>query len=325
MSRPFRIVQTSTRVPIEDEQLAELEGLDVEIEMVDGSDEQTVLEATRDADAVLVLAEDIPRHVIANMRRARSISRYGVGYDTIDVAAASEHGIWVTNVPDANYREVAVHAIALALGVTRRLPALDRGIRVDGWPPSFAPGVRRPDVQTFGLLGLGRIGWRTAEMARAIGYTVIAHDPVVAAGPDGVELVSFDELIARSDVLSLHVPLLESTRDIIDAAVLDRMRPGSVLINVSRGGLVDEAALAAALSRGHLFGAGLDAFAQEPLEASSPLRDLDSVILTPHAGHWSEESWAEVRQKVFAETARVLRGEEPQHPVNQPVGVRRGR
>ncbi|MCE0764585.1 C-terminal binding protein [Pseudonocardia kujensis] len=323
MTASFRVVQTSTQIPVGPSDLTVFDGLDVDFEAVHAPDERTVLEATRDADAVLVLVEDFPRHVIENLRAARSITRYGIGYDTIDVAAATDRGIWVTNVPDANYREVAVHAIALALAVTRRLPALDRGIRSEGWASALAPGVHRPDVQTFGLLGLGRIGRRTAEVARALGYTVVAHDPAVDPGPEGVELVGFDELVARSDVLSLHVPLSESTRDVIDAAVLARMRPGSVLVNVSRGGLVDEHALADALVDGHLFGAGLDAFAHEPLEDGSPLRGLDSVILTPHAAHWSEESWAEVRSSALADVARVLRGEEPRSPVNRPQPLRR--
>lgn len=315
----FRVVQTSTRVAVGADDLVAFAGLDVTFEAVDVAGPEELVAATRGADAVLVLVEEFPREVLERLGSVRSLTRYGIGVDTIDVDAAAENGIWVTNVPDANYREVAVHAIALALAVTRRLPALDHGIRSAGWGASMVPGVRRPDAQTFGLLGLGRIGRRTAEMARAIGYTVIAHDPAVASTLDGVELVGFDELIARSDVLSLHVPLLDGTRDIVDAGVLARMRRGSTLINVSRGGLVDERALADALASGHLFGAGLDAFAHEPLEPGSPLRGLDSVILSPHAAHWSEESWAETKAKALADVARVLRGEPPVYAVNSPT------
>lgn len=318
MSGPSRVVVTSTRVPFEDTDLAAFDGMDVEVEAVDGSEESRLVDAVADADAVLVLVEDFPRRVIERLDRVKSITRFGIGVDTIDVDAATEHGIWVTNVPDANYREVAVHAIALALAVTRRLPALDHGIRADGWAASMVPGVHRPDGRVFALLGLGRIGRRVAEMARAIGYRVVAHDPALATAPDGVELVGFDELIASADVLSLHVPLLDSTRDIVDAAVLARLTPGAVIVNVSRGGLIDEAALAEAIRSGHVFGAGLDTFAHEPLEPGSPLRALEQVILSPHAAHWSEESWAETRMRAFADVARVLRGEEPANPVNRP-------
>ena len=321
----MKVVVTSIRVPVSDADLAQFDGEEVEVEIIDGTDEDALLEATRDADAILVLVENITRRVIDNMLHCRSITRFGIGYDSVDVEAATERGIWVTNVPDANYREVAVHAIALALSIGRRLPALDRGIREDGWANSLVPGVHRPDVQTFGLLGMGRIGRRVAEMAKAIGFAVIVSDPVITgedAAAIGVQLVGKDELIARSDVLSLHVPLLPSTRGIIDAAALAAMKPGSILLNVSRGGLVDESALAEALRSGHLFGAGIDSFEQEPLEADSPLRELDSVILTPHAAHWSEESWEETRTKAFADVARVLRGEDPRTPVNRvPVAA----
>lgn len=319
----MKVVVTSTRVPVSETELAQFEGADVEVVVVDGTDERVLLTATRDADAILVLVENINRRVIENMQNCRSITRFGIGYDTVDVEAATERGIWVTNVPDANYREVAVHAIALALSLGRRLPALDRGIRDDGWATSFVPGVHRPDVQVFGLLGMGRIGRRVAQMAAAIGFSVVVSDPAVSASDAralGAELVDRERLIASSDILSLHVPLLQSTRGIIDARALAAMKRGSILVNVSRGGLVDEAALAAALRSGHLFGAGLDAFEHEPLEPGSPLRGLDNVILTPHAAHWSEESWEETRSKAFADVARVLRGETPRTPVNE-VGV----
>lgn len=317
----MKVVVTNPTVPFGPEELTAFSGMDVDLVTIDGRDEAALLAGTRDADALIVLIEHITRPVIENLTRCRSITRLGIGVDTVDLEAATERGIWVTNVPDANYREVAVHAIALTLAVSRRLFALDAGVRSHGWVPSIAPGVHRPDVQTFGLLGFGRIGRRTAEIAKSVGYEVIAYDPVIepaVAAQAGARLVSRDELIRSADVLSLHVPLLDSTRNIIDAAALAAMKPGSILINVSRGGLVDEAALAAAVASGHLFGAGLDAFAHEPLEPSSPLRSVDGIVLTPHAGHWSEESWAEVRRRVLEEAARVLRGERPQHPVNAP-------
>lgn len=320
----MKVVVTSTLVPLTDADLGAFDGMDVEVEIIDGTDPQTLLDGTRDADAIIVLVEQITREVIENMRHCRSITRFGIGYDSVDVAAATERGIWVTNVPDANYREVAVHAIALALSLTRRLPALDHGIRSQGWVPSVFPGVHRPDTQVFGLLGMGRIGRRVAEIARSLGYTLLAADPVVTpatAEELGVELVSRQQLIERSDILSLHVPLLDSTRNIIDTTALAAMKPGSVLINVSRGGLIDEAALADALRSGHLFGAGLDAFGHEPLEADSPLRDLESVILSPHAAHWSEESWDETKRKSLEEAARILRGEQPRNPVNKVARV----
>jgi D-3-phosphoglycerate dehydrogenase len=320
----MKVLMTSTQLPLLDEDIAPLVRAGAEIRYVDGRDRAALLRAAPDADALLVLAEQIDAEMIGLLGRCRSITRLGVGVDTVDLAAAADHGIWVTNVPDANYREVAVHAIALALAVSRRLPQLDRGVRRDGWTPSIAPGVHRPDQQTFGMIGLGRIGRRTAEVARSIGYRVIAHDPVITAeavADIGVEILTQEQVIAQADILSLHVPLLESTRHLLDTAAIATMRPGAIVVNVSRGGLIDEHALAAALADGHLFGAGLDAFEHEPLESDSPLRDLDNVVLTPHSGHWSEESWTETKRKAVEDMLRVHQGEQPRYPVNQPSAV----
>jgi len=317
----MKVVATNTIIPLGDDVRTAF-GDQVEFVEIDGTTEEGLLAGTTDADALLVINEQISRPVIERLARCRSIVRFGIGFDTIDVGAATEHGIWVSNVPDANYREVAVHAIALALAVQRRLPALDAGMKSTGWSSSFAPGVRRPDVQTFGLYGLGRIGRRVATMAQAMGYRVIAHDPVLTpevAAELAVELVDRDALLARSNILSLHVPLTESTRNIIDRDALAAMPAGAVLVNVSRGGLIDEQALADALHSGHLFGAGIDAFAHEPTEDGNPLLACESAILTPHAAHWSEESFAETKRKVAEEAARILRGEQPRSAVNVPL------
>jgi D-3-phosphoglycerate dehydrogenase len=315
-----KVVCTSKLIEFSDEDLRAYDGLDVEFQVIDGSSEEAILAGAADADALIVVVEEISRTVIEGLGRCRAITRCGIGFDTVDLDAATEHGIWVSNVPDANYREVAVHAIALTLAVQRRLPALDAGMRSSGWADWSVPGVHRPDVQTFGVYGLGRIGRRVAEIAGSLGYTVIGHDPAVRQ-PDvaqlGVELVDGEELLARSDVLSLHVPLLESTRNVIDGAALARMKKGAVLVNVSRGGLVDEVALAGALRSGHLFGAGIDVFESEPVDPANPLLTCEAAVLTPHAAHWSEESVAELKRKVVEESARILRGEAPRTPVNR--------
>ena len=179
--------------------------------------------------------------------------------------------------------------------------------------------MRRASTQVFCLIGFGKIGQRVAASAQAVGFEVWAHDPFMtddAIASMGVRPVTHNDLISGSDVVSIHVPLTESTRNLIGAAELAKFKAGSNLINVSRGGLVDEQALAAALSTGHLSGAGLDTFAVEPLPADSPLRELENIILSPHAAHYSAESYAETRLKAFRDVARVLRGEKPFYPVN---------
>jgi len=328
----MKVVATSKLVSFSEHDLRAYDGLDVDFQVLDETNEAALLTGTAEANALIVVEENINRTVIEGLTRCRTIARCGIGFDTIDLDAATEHGIWVSNVPDANYREVAVHAIALALAVQRRLPALDAGMRSSGWANWFVPGVHRPDVQTFGLYGLGRIGTRVATIAASLGYTVIAHDPALTprdAETLGVRLVDRNDLLARSDVLSLHVPLHESTRNLIDRDALALMKPGSVIVNVSRGGLIDEDALADALRSGHLFGAGIDVFATEPVDADNPLLACETAILTPHAAHWSEESLAELKRKVLEESARILRGEAPLSAVNRvqpqplPHGSRR--
>jgi D-3-phosphoglycerate dehydrogenase len=314
-----RVVMTNTAIPLAAEAAEAFSGMDVDFTMLDAHTPEELVRISRDADAIITLGEPFTRAVIDQLDRCRSITRFGIGVDNVDIGAATDRGIWVTNVPDANYREVAVHTIALALSLTRRVGALNRSMHETGRATlALAQGTRRPDEQTFGLVGLGRIGRRVADMAKSIGYRVIAADPFAVNG-SGVELVPFDLVVEQADILSLHVPLTDETRNFVDSAVIERMRPGSVLINVSRGGLVDETALGLALREGHLAGAGIDAYVGEPgpIPDSSPLRGLEQVLLTPHSAHYSEDSFAETKMKALADVARVLRGEQPAYPVNE--------
>jgi phosphoglycerate dehydrogenase-like enzyme len=316
----MRAVLTSRAVPVQESDARYFDGLAVELSAIDGADRAQLLEGTRDADVVLaVLHERLDREFVDNLRACRAIVRCGIGYDNIDVRAAAERGIWVANVPDANYREVATHALALILALTRRLPAYDRAMRTVGWAdPAVGAGIRRPDSQRLGLLGLGRIGGRVAELARAVGFQVRAYDPYLdpaRAKALGVELAGLDTVLEDSDIVSLHLPLSDETRRLVDAAALARMRPGAIVVNVSRGGLVDEAALAAALDSGHLAGAGIDVWEHEPPAVDNPLLACEKALLSPHAAYLSQDSFVEIRDKAFKEAARVLRGEPPLNPV----------
>ncbi|MBF4550718.1 MULTISPECIES: C-terminal binding protein [unclassified Pseudoclavibacter] len=326
----YKVVLTNSAVPLAEEAEKAFLGMDVEFVTVDAPTEDELIRVAGDADAIIALAEPLSRRVIDSLSRCRSITRFGIGLDGVDIDAATSNGMWVTNVPDSNYREVAVHAITLALSVSRRIASLDQAMHRDGTASlALAAGTRRPDDQTFGLLGIGRIGRRVASMASAIGYHVQAYDPGVSADDIralGFVPVSFDELVETSDILSLHVPLLESTRNIISSAVIDRMPAGAALINVSRGGLVDEGALAAAIRSGRLAGAGIDAREGEPapMSVTNPLRGLERVVLTPHSAHYSVESLAETKSKALDDVARALRGESPIYAVNDPLSLRIG-
>jgi D-3-phosphoglycerate dehydrogenase / 2-oxoglutarate reductase len=210
--------------------------------------------------------------------RLQVISRTGVGYDTVDVEAATARGIAVCFAPDAPTVSTAEHTIALLLAVTKDLDGWADRSAVDAGAP---PGIEL-DGRTLGLFGFGRIARRVAAVGRALGMHVIAHDPFVVADTDDVALVDADELWRRSDVVSLHAPATPSTHHVVDAAALSAMRPGSFLVNCARGSLVDHDALLDALERGHLAGAGLDVTEPEPLPADHPLRRLPRVVVTPH-------------------------------------------
>ncbi|WP_082701525.1 C-terminal binding protein [Novosphingobium sp. FSW06-99] len=281
--------------------------------------EEAMIEHCAGADALLVLREPVTARVIAAMPNCRVITRFGIGVDTVDVAAAAAAGIIVTNVPDANIEEVSIHAIAMALSLSRRLPGYDAGVRAGQWDTlARGRGIQRPAAQCFGVIGLGRIGSLVARRARALGFKVLAHEPS-SVTVEGVERLDLATLIERSDILSLHIPLTSATRNLIDARAIARMKPGAILINVARGGLVDETALAQALTDGHLAGAGLDTFDQEPLPADSPLRHAPNLIMSPHAAHFSAQSFAELVGKAFDDVARVLAGRPPVYPVTSPL------
>jgi D-3-phosphoglycerate dehydrogenase len=269
-----------------------------------------------DADAVLVRETPVDAAAIA-ATRAKVIVRYGVGYDNIDTAAASARGIAVCNVPDYGTEEVSDHALALLLAAIRRIAEADRRVRAHGWGVPMDRKVHRIRGGTLGLLGYGRIGAAFHRKAAALGYArVLVHDPFVREVPPGAELASLEALAAQSDAISLHAPLTNATRHIIGRAFLAMVKPTLVLVNTSRGGLIDEAALVEALAEGRILAAGLDVYESEPLRHDSPLRSLDNAVLTDHAAWYSEEAIADLQRKAAEEVARALRGERPLHQVN---------
>jgi phosphoglycerate dehydrogenase-like enzyme len=242
-----------------------------------------LIELVRGIDGVLASVELYSRPVLA-ATKLRAISRVGVGYDSIDVAAATDHGVAVAITPGTNHDSVAEQAIALITGIFRDLPLRDRQIREGKWHRST---VRRLAGNTLGLLGLGRIGKAIVPRAEGLGLKVIAYDPYpdrVFADKHGVRLMTLDEVLATADIVSLHLPCTAETTDLINAVSLKKMKRGAVLVNTARGGLVDEQALAAALTSGQLSAAGLDVFKTEPLPADSPLLRMDNVVLAPHMG-----------------------------------------
>lgn len=316
----MRVVKTDGgAVELAPDERALLEALPAELAECACATEDELLEAGAEADAILTLDEPFTARVIAGLTRCRVISRFGIGVDKVDLAAAAAHGIVVTNVPDYCIDEVTDHALGLLLALSRRLPALDRAVRAGVWDTVGVAGpVRRLRGQTLGVVGFGRLGRRLAEKAGALGLAVLAHDPQVdsaAARAAGVDLVELDDLLARSDWISLHAPLTPATHHLLDAERLARVKPGACLINTARGGLVDQDALVAALRDGRLAGAGLDVFEREPPPPDDPLLGLDNVVVTSHAAFYSLEARADVRRTAVENVARVLTGRPPLHAV----------
>jgi D-3-phosphoglycerate dehydrogenase / 2-oxoglutarate reductase len=264
--------------------------------------------------AILTCWAPLSATAIGSSAALRCVARMGVGLDNIDVAEATRRGVAVTNVPDYCAEEVSDHAVGLVLAWTRGLVVADREVRAGQWNPSGA-SLRRLCALTCGVVGFGRIGRRTAAKLRALGARVVTSRPL-----------PLDELLAVSDVVILHAPLTEATHHLIGARELALMPAGSLLVNVSRGGLVDTDALAASLGAGHLGGAGLDVLESEPAVPTSLLA-RPSVVITPHIAFSSDASLADLRRSAAEEVVRVLRGETPRYPCNKPsttpIGVSR--
>lgn len=268
-------------------------GLTVHV-VTDGNPEEIISAASR-ATAVIVGYALLDADLIARLPTVRIIATMSAGVDMVDIEAAKRSGIWVTNVPQAATEEVAVHAVAGMLSLLRCLPQYSHAARVGQLTSASPPAPPRPSTLTLGLLGLGKIGHRVAQLAGPFFRNVIAHDPWLSPETlvDGVELVSLAELAARSNVVSLHSPLTSDNRHIVGRDFIDAMPELSYLVNVARGGLVDEAAVVRALDSGKLAGAALDVFEREPLEATNPLLGYPQVITTPHSAYRSRQSLEE--------------------------------
>lgn len=280
-------------------------------------DAAAVVAAMADASAVLVRESPVTADAIGGAAHLRAIVRYGIGVDNVDRAAAAAKRVAVANVPDYGTEDVSDHALALMLGVARRIVTRDRDVRRGVWFTGSSQKMYRPQGRTLGLVGYGRIARALERKMRALGIArVLVHDPF-ASLPPTVEAADMLTLCAESDYISVHAPLTPETRHLVSAACIAAMKPTAIIVNTARGPLIDEAALVSALQAGRIFGAGLDVFEVEPPAKDHPLFTLDNVILADHAGWYSEESVADLQRKAAEEVARILRGEEPLNWVNR--------
>ncbi|MDE2506834.1 MAG: phosphoglycerate dehydrogenase [Planctomycetota bacterium] len=270
------------------------------------------------ADAILAGGEDIPADLLAQCPKLRVIARAGVGYDAVDVPAATKQGIAVTIAPGTNQESVAEHTFALLLAATRRIADYSRVIHAGGWDRDLVMPVRN---RTLGLVGLGRIGRAVVVRARAFRMKVVAFDPVADPAFDaefGVERLGLEELLAASDFVSLHLPISPTTRHLINSRTLALMKPGSILVNTARGGLVNELDLRDALVSGHLAAAALDVLNHEPPEPGNPLLGLRNVVLAPHLGGLDTDSMRDMGTAAARCIVNLFKGDWPADSVVNP-------
>jgi len=297
-----------------------LSDLNVEFKQTHGLDTPEKQNVASQADALMVTTHPVPRELLRRMTRCKIISRVGTGLDAIDIPAATEYGIWVTNVPDYSVDEVSSHTIALLLAQARRLPQMFELTRKGIWDSRSIRPIERLNGQTLGVVGYGRIARAVAGKAQGLGLKILAYDPYIDAASieaTGAKAVDLSTLLRESDFVALHTPLTDSTRHIINRDTLAKMKPTAFLINTARGPLIDEDALLEAVRQKKIAGAALDVLTVEPPPSDHPLLHEERILVTPHSAWYSEAANRDVRVRGAEEVARVLRGERPRFPANE--------
>ncbi len=326
MERRFKVVRadkTGSRA-IMTEETEELAKANVELVGVDCVTENEIIEATEDADAIVTEGARMTRRVTEALPKCKVIVRYGVGYNTLDVDAATDNNIIIVNIPDCSLEEVSNHAIVLLLACAKKLAFLNNAAKQGHW--AEAKRAQAPMVsihgQTLGVVGCGNIGRMTARKARCFSLKVLGYDPYLdksLAKESGITLVTLPELLKESDFVAVHTLLNKETWHLIGGEEFKQMKPTAYFINTARGSVVDEIALIKALQEKQIAGAGLDVFEQEPVDPDNPLLKMDNVIVTPHTGGYSDVQNVRQKRRVGQEVARVLSGQWPMNVVNKSV------
>ncbi len=297
------------------------------VKLAKNTTEDNLAEEVGDVDIIMVVYAKITEKIIDSAKKLKGIVRYGMGYDNIDIAAATERGIPVAYVPDYCVSSAADHAFAILLALNRRLLIADKIVRtgkyVDTWTtPSEKIKSRDLEGKLLGIIGLGKIGRLLVKRAKGFDMKLLAYDPYVkedSARELGVELVDLDTLLRDSDFISIHAPLLPTTRRMIGERELKLMKKNAYLINVARGPLVDERALYTALKDGWIAGAGIDVYEKEPPDPENPLFKLENIVLTPHIAWYSEDALRRLEMSAVDEAIRILQGQQPRNVVNKTL------
>lgn len=321
MSR-FKVVVTDYEYNTFAPEKSVLDPLGIELTLEQCKTEEDVIAACKDADALLNQYAPISRKVLENLPNCKVVSRYGIGFNTVDIEAATEQGIIVGNVTDYCLDEVSDHAMAFLLSSARKITLLNNAVKSGTWDFKVAVPVFRLRGRTLGLLGFGNIPQTLAKKGQAFGLQVIAYDPFVPkemAEKRQVELVSLDELCERSDYISVHLPLNKHTEKMISHEQFNKMKKEALIINTARGQVIDEGALIKALQEEKIAGAALDVLEKEPIDPHNPLLKMDNVLINPHAAFYSVEAEAELKRKAAQNVADVLSGYFPAYLVNKDV------
>lgn len=290
----------------------------MEVELKQARTEDEVIEQCKDGEIFIVQYAHITEKVMKAIPQLKFVVRYGVGVDTIDLKAATEHGVQVGNVPDYGMNEVADHAMALLLALKRKIVSMNGFTKSEKWDYTKSIPIHRFSEETVGVVGLGRIGRCFAKRAHAMGFKVIGYDPYFKQSEETsfITPVTFDELVKESDAISIHCPA-DGNRDLFNEDTFKKMKNSAVIINVARGGIINEEALDKALTEGEIAGAGIDCMACEPMSKDSKIFRHENLIVTPHMAWYSEEAASELKRKVAEEAVRFAKGEKIHYPVNK--------
>ncbi len=317
-----KVLITDYTWPNIDAETSILAAAGIEVVVAPDSSVETLTGLANDVDAIMFCFAQVPAQVLQNAPNCKVASRYGIGVDNLDIAACTELGIVVTNIPDYCIDEVADHVMAMALSFNRKIVKHNAMVKSSGWGSvSLTDTMHRLRDKTMGIAGMGRIGRAVALRARAFGMTVLSHDPFIqqSDAPEGVQMTSLETMLAESDFVTLHAPLIPQTNGMIGATELKLMKNDAFLINAARGPLIDETALIEAIKNNDIGGAGLDVLEETAPPDDHPLYAFDNVVITPHTAFFSQASTIELEERTAKEVVRVLNGQMPEIVINPDV------
>lgn len=319
----FKVVVTDDRFNTYEEEKEVLESIGAELTVTNCVTPEDVIAVCKDADGILVNLAPMPAEVIEKLEKCKVIARYGVGYDNVDVAACTKRGIYVTNVPDYCEEEVSDQALALMMACARKVARRDAQVRAGMWDIGKKDPIYRIAGKTFTFLGFGMIARCLYRKIEGFGFSrILVYDPFLDSETIqviGGEKVEWEEALSEADFISIHMPLNDKTRGIINSEAFDLMKPTAIVVNTSRGPIIDEDSLIEALTTGKINSAGLDVHTKEPLDKDNPLMKIENCVLSDHVGWYSEESMSELKRKAAINVKDVLTKGKPVYPVNKPA------